>query len=117
MDDLDDPRVLLAVERTLLAWCRTATGLMAFGFLIDRAGLMIEGSRAGHDLGFWIGLAFVLLGAILSGVSVLHYQRSLAWLGPKQIPPGYWLNLAVFTSVATTALGLILAGYLVFTSP
>jgi len=115
MDDLDDPRVLLAVERTLLAWSRTATGLMAFGFLIDRAGLMIQGTGAAHDLGFWIGLAFVLLGAILSGVSVMHYRRSLVWLRPKQIPPGYWLNLAVFTSVATTMLGVILAGYLLAT--
>jgi putative membrane protein len=115
MDDLDDPRVLLAVERTLLAWSRTATGLMAFGFLIDRAGLMIEGAGAGRDLGFWIGLAFVLLGALLSGISVMHYRRSLVWLRPKQIPPGYWLNLAVFTSAATTLLGFVLAGYLLFT--
>ena len=38
MSDLNDPRVLFAAERTLLAWNRTAAGLMAFGFLVDRAG-------------------------------------------------------------------------------
>jgi len=115
MSELDDPRVLLAMERTLLAWSRTATGLMAFGFLIDRAGLVIQGEQAGRDLGFWIGLAFVLLGGLLSALSVLHYRRSISRLRPAQIPPGYWLNLAVLTSLATSFLGFVLAAYLVLT--
>ena len=41
MSELNDPRVLFAAERTLLAWSRTSAGLMAFGFLVDRAGLEI----------------------------------------------------------------------------
>ena len=44
MSDLNDPRVLFAAERTLLAWSRTSAGLMAFGFLIDRAGVMVHGA-------------------------------------------------------------------------
>ena len=40
MSELDDPRVLFAAERTLLAWSRTAAGLMALGFFVDRASLV-----------------------------------------------------------------------------
>ena len=115
MADLDDPRVLFAAERTLLAWSRTAAGLMAFGFLVDRAGLIVHGDSAAHDFGFWIGLAFILLGVLLSVIAVLHYERALATLRPVEIPRGYWVHLATATSVAIGVLGLVLAVYLVLT--
>ena len=36
MSNLQDPRVFLALERTLLAWNRSSLGLIAFGFLLER---------------------------------------------------------------------------------
>jgi putative membrane protein len=36
-----DPRVTFAAERTVLAWIRTGLGLMGFGFLVARFGLMM----------------------------------------------------------------------------
>ena len=115
MAELDDPRVLFAAERTLLAWSRTTAGLMAFGFLVDRAGMMVQGAAASRNLGFWIGLGFILLGVVLSLLSVLQYRRSIAGLRPAQVPAGYWVNLSVFTSLALALLGAALAVHLVLT--
>ena len=115
MAELDDPRVLFAAERTLLAWSRTTAGLMAFGFLVDRAGMMVQGAAAARNLGFWIGLAFILLGVALSLLSVLQYRRSIASLRPAQVPAGYWVNLSVFMSVTLAVLGAALAVHLVLT--
>ena len=62
-----------------------------------------------------IGIAFLLLGVALNVLSVVQYRRSLATLRPAEIPTGYWLNLAVFMSLAVAFLGLLLAAYLLVT--
>lgn len=112
MSNLDDPRVLFAAERTLMAWSRTAAGLMAFGFVIDRTAMLT--SRTGASAGFalWIGLGFVLLGVLLSVLSIVQYRRSVATLQPVEIPPGYWVNLSVYASALIGVLGSALALYL-----
>lgn len=113
MSNLDDPRVLFAAERTVLAWTRTAAGFMAIGFLVDRSSLIVtqQGMRA--DGAFWIGLGFVWLGVVLSGLSIVQYRRSIAALRPPEIPPGYWVNLSVFAAAVVGLLGIALALYLV----
>ena len=111
MSDLNDPRVLFAAERTLLAWNRTASGLMALGFFIDRASLMTGAARADRTLAAWTGIAFLLLGVALNVLSVVQHRRSIQSLRPVEIPPRYWLNLSVFTSLAVALLGLLLAYY------
>lgn len=111
MSELNDPRVLFAAERTLMAWSRTAAGLMALGFFIDRSTLLAPAGHAGLALG--IGLSFVLLGVVLSALSVVQYRRAVARLRPVEIPPGYWVNLSVYASALIGALGLALAAYLV----
>ncbi len=37
-----DPRVVLAAERTMLAWIRTGVGLMALGFVVARSGFFMR---------------------------------------------------------------------------
>lgn len=112
MSELDDPRVLFAAERTLLAWSRTAAGLMALGFFVDRASLVDAASGPHRKFAAWIGVAFLLLGVVLSLLSVVQYRRSVASLRKVEIPPGYWLNLGVGTSLAVALLGLLLVLYI-----
>lgn len=113
MSDLNDPRVLFAAERTIMAWGRTAAGLMAFGFIVERTAVLLpqEGARAHFP--FWIGLGFVLLGVLLCGLSIVQYRRSTATLRPAEIPPGYWVNLSVYATLVIGLLGVALALYLV----
>ncbi len=104
--------MLFAAERTLMAWSRTAAGLMAFGFLVDRTTLLVGAEAPSASFGFLIGLAFVLLGVALSVLSIAQYRRAVATLRPVEIPPGYWTNLCVYTSAAIGVLGLLLACYM-----
>ena len=112
MSSLEDPRVLFAAERTLMAWSRTAAGLMAFGFVIERTAMLVPRTGASAALALWIGVAFVLLGVLLSVLSIVQFRRSVATLRPVEIPPGYWVNLSVYASAFIGLLGAALALYL-----
>lgn len=112
MSDLNDPRVLFAAERTLLAWSRTALGLIALGFLIERTEILLPAIAARSKAGFWIGLAFILLGVGLTILSTLQYRRTVATLRSMEIPVGYWVNLSVYMSVLIAVLGSALALHL-----
>jgi len=111
VSELNDPRVLFAAERTLLAWVRTVAGFMAMGFLIDRTSL-IAGATPAAKFAPWIGVAFVLAGVALSLLSIVQYQRSVADLRPAEIPANYWVSLAPLTSALVALLGVALTAYL-----
>ena len=123
MSDLNDPRVLFAAERTLLAWNRTSLTLMAFGFVIERFGLfvhMLSPQTSGalqRNFSFWIGLAFILLGAIAAAAAVVQYRIVLRSIKPAEIPEGYRVNLGVFVNLAVAALGVVLTAYLILHGP
>jgi putative membrane protein len=50
---------------------------------------------------------------LLNMLAVVQYRRTVATLKPSEIPPRYWLNLSVVTSLVVAALGLLLAVYIV----
>ena len=118
MSDLNDPRVLFASERTMLAWNRTSLTLMAFGFVIERFGLFVhmlspdKMAPLQRSFSFWIGLGFILLGAFASAAAILQYRTVLRTLRPIEIPTGYHVNFGVFINLAVTVLGFGLTVYL-----
>ncbi len=117
MSDLNDPRVLFAAERTLMAWTRTGLTLMAFGFVLERFGLFLhvlrpQSGHVGRDLSFWIGIAFIVLALWVIGFSIVQFRRMLKALKPAEIPERYatWPGIAM--SLSVVVLGFALLVYL-----
>ena len=112
MSELNDPRVFMAAERTLLAWNRTSLTLMAFGFAVERFGLFAHMllARPGEQMprggSFWVGLAFIGLGVCAAFGSVYQYRRMLRTLRPVEIPPGYAVHFGTLLALAVGLLGL-----------
>ena len=112
MSYLQDPRVLFAAERTLLAWNRTGLTFIMFGFLIERSGLLIEVLSNGHlntTMTFIIGLAFILLGSVTTVYAARQFQRVLKTLGESEFPEGYRTQWGVIVSLIVALLGSLLA--------
>lgn len=127
MDGERDPRVYFAIERTFLAWTRTALALMTFGFVIARLGVFLKqmqsagGMQAGQaaqgantpTASLWIGTGIVLLGIAVQGLSLWEYQqlRRRFLAGGSVIGGG--LPLPRIVGVALLLAGLGLAAYII----
>jgi len=115
MSYLDDPRVLFAAERTLLAWQRTAIALMGFGFVVERFGLFLRMvtnqplSTAQRGLSLWLGVALLLIGAAVAVTSALQFRNVVRTLGEREIPRGYWTSPGVWVNYALALVALALA--------
>jgi putative membrane protein len=85
-------RTILSVERTMLAWQRTATGLIGFGFAIvqyyDRLNQMPDVKAA-----YWpgapkyLGLALIGCGILALSVSIWQYFWTKRYLSEEPFTP------------------------------
>ncbi|MDX1573378.1 MAG: DUF202 domain-containing protein [Methylophaga sp.] len=120
MSYLQDPRVLFAAERTLMAWIRTGLTFIMFGFLIERSGLILEILSDGKnvintELTFWLGFAFIVLGSFSTIYATSQFRSVLKTLGDSEFPEGYRSQWGVVVSLIVAVLGSGLAISLFFT--
>ncbi|ENX13462.1 hypothetical protein F894_01671 [Acinetobacter sp. CIP 51.11] len=99
MSNLDDPRVLLALERTALAWNRSGLALIAFGFVIEKSNLLVQlvdPDTYAQKIVYsqWLGIAVIVFGMWVNFASILQYRRGMASLRSPEFIEGYsfWLH-------------------------
>lgn len=75
-------RTLMTLESTLAAWIRTATSLIAFGFAIVQFFEHFNEARSntGQHLARYVGLVFIGIGSLATGVAVWQYHKALKYL-------------------------------------
>jgi putative membrane protein len=122
MSEDNDPRVIFAAERTLLAWIRTGLTVIGLGFVVARFGLFLRmvarevaitpPSHASTAL----GVAFVLLGAVAIAMGVLQYVRFARTVPAIARPRDYHVGWAASLGVLLAATGIVLAVYLLLQS-
>ena len=117
--------VYFAAERTLMTWIRTALGLMALGFVIDRFGLVVRtmAPQIGRiaqpsAFSFLAGAGSVVVGALMALVAAVRYGR-FAWRYHRtgDIDPGLGLGPAILFTIVVALTGALVAGYLMTAAP
>jgi putative membrane protein len=112
--------VYLAAERTLLTWVRTALGLMAFGFVIDRFELVLRINASAGRFGqtqpeaysLWMGTVLVIAGVVMIVVAAVRYLRFAAhYRREADTEPGPGLSQAV---LFTVLIALLVSGIVVY---
>jgi len=118
MSELNDPRVLFAAERTLLAWNRTSISLMAFGFVVERFGLFLEVIDKEEvkvfqrHISFFVGLSFILLAAFVAIYSAWQHKKILKTIRPIEVPEGYNLFTGMVINAMLGVLAIALSIYM-----
>jgi len=112
----DDPRVIMAAERTLLAWVRTGLALMGFGFLVAKFGLFTQELVAMRNLtpiespawSTWIGAGLVLLGVIVNVLAAQQHLRYLRQVGGISRHFRGGSRLGIFCAISLGVLGALM---------
>lgn len=113
----------LANERTFLAWVRTGLSVMAFGFVVERFGLLLRelGAKGGTvsiaipiHYSSLLGIALTLLGIAMMLVALLNFLYVRRTIDVECFRPRAGFAIAL-TGMASL-IGVLLAIYLLVTT-
>jgi putative membrane protein len=113
-------RTRLALERTIMAWLRTAVALIGFGFAIVQyfAHLQeVPGARPAYlpTAPDYLGLALISCGILALVISIWQYRRSIRYLwGEPFVPIAGATNEGMQSPVLAVAILLIFVGLFAF---
>ena len=107
-------RVHLANERTFLAWIRTAIGIMAFGFVIEKFGVAPLSSKPSSfqcNCVAYAGLFLVLLGAVVALLATYRFIKLEKDILEDVFRPSFAPDIMI--AILLACIGLLLVIYLV----
>lgn len=112
----------LANERTFLAWIRTGIALLAFGFVVEKAGSFLEAisteiSEKQHNFVRYSGIAGIIL--MLSGAFIIGMATIRFWSIDRAIRQGRCetsVALDIIIAISITLIALVFIAFLVFQS-
>ena len=107
----------LANERTFLAWIRTSIAIMGFGFVVVKFSLFIRqlsyalGEKMiapGKGYSPVIGIALVIIGAVMSLLAFVRYRNIEKRLSKGSYFPSFILSLLMTVAIVVVSVLLIL---------
>lgn len=112
----------LANERTFLAWIRTGLATITFGFVVERFGLLLRELGLKGTLvpvisihySSLIGVTLTLLGVMMIATALVNFLHIRRAIDSEQFHPP--AAFAIVLTILACLIGILLAGYLLFTA-